>query len=176
MVHVLQRKLQLPRASKNVVNPETEGCAATATFRSSAYATLRTTGRDVKVVSPPGEALELEAVIAALREVACTAPLQDGLRRCCVCGAAFATPLRMRDHLSGRRHCTAVAMQFSSDRGLSSCIDNEEAHMGTHMDIGMTCFAMREVQSDRRPSRSLNPIARQYSKTMQARSLEFGFY
>ncbi len=97
---------------------------------------------------------------------AARAPLQDGLRRCCVCGAAFATPLgswrmaqfpeskftfqilnllvasfphvhfhvqwqdgtliqipfdipelspchrlRMRDHLSGRRHCTARGLR-----------------------------------------------------------------
>ncbi|CAL1147053.1 unnamed protein product, partial [Cladocopium goreaui] len=89
---------------------------------------VRVLQRQLQLPPPPGEALELEMLIAALRAVACTAPLQDGLRRCSVCGAAFATPLRMRDHLGGRRHCTAVAMQFSSEKGLSSSpIDREEA-------------------------------------------------
>ncbi|KAL1526855.1 hypothetical protein AB1Y20_015547 [Prymnesium parvum] len=35
-----------------------------------------------------------------------------GLRRCAVCGAALATTLRMQRHLSGRRHCQAVAAHF----------------------------------------------------------------
>jgi len=74
-----------------------------------------------------GESNQLEALIATLRKVAAKAPLQDGLRRCCVCGAAFATPLRMRDHLSGRRHCTAVAFQHFSTKEKSSGVDEEEA-------------------------------------------------
>ena len=32
-----------------------------------------------------------------------------GLRRCAVCGAALASPLRMQAHLEGRKHCEAVA-------------------------------------------------------------------
>lgn len=60
-------------------------------------------------------ATALESAVQALQKVAPSAPLRDGLRRCVVCGAAFATPLRMRDHLRGRRHCTAVALQHFRD-------------------------------------------------------------
>ena len=34
-----------------------------------------------------------------------------GLRRCAVCAAALATPLHMKTHIAGRRHCEAVAMR-----------------------------------------------------------------
>eukprot|EP00927_Polykrikos_kofoidii_P058163 TRINITY_DN52532_c0_g1_i1.p1 TRINITY_DN52532_c0_g1~~TRINITY_DN52532_c0_g1_i1.p1 ORF type:complete len:198 (+),score=35.04 TRINITY_DN52532_c0_g1_i1:88-594(+) len=55
--------------------------------------------------------VEMELWIAALRRVAPDAanPVPVGLRRCCVCGAALSTPVRMPDHLAGRRHCVAVA-------------------------------------------------------------------
>ncbi|CAK9092848.1 unnamed protein product, partial [Durusdinium trenchii] len=75
---------------------------------------------------------DLELLIACLQAVACDAPLQDGLRRCSICGAAFATPLRMRDHLRGRRHCAAVAVRFARDRGLAGpvvCAGSEAAQI-----------------------------------------------
>lgn len=34
---------------------------------------------------------------------------REGLRRCAVCGAALASSLRMAGHLTGARHCGAVA-------------------------------------------------------------------
>ncbi|CAE7376005.1 GALNT10 [Symbiodinium natans] len=74
----------------------------------------------------------LENAVRALQKVAPSAPLRDGLRRCVVCGAAFATPLRMRDHLRGRRHCTAVALQHFRECGAAGyaghpAVDDAEA-------------------------------------------------
>lgn len=53
--------------------------------------------------------VEMEHWITALQGAARTAPVRVGLKRCCVCGAVVSSPLRMRDHLEGRRHCLVVA-------------------------------------------------------------------
>ena len=48
------------------------------------------------------------ALVAAARRAA-PHSYPVGLRRCAVCGAALASPLRMQAHLEGRKHCAAVA-------------------------------------------------------------------
>ena len=52
------------------------------------------------------------AIEAAARAHAATHACPRGLRRCCVCGAALSTHLRMQQHLHGRRHCEAVAKRW----------------------------------------------------------------
>ena len=52
------------------------------------------------------------ALEAAAKQLDGGAFCARGLRRCCVCGAALATHLRMQLHLQGRRHCEAVARRF----------------------------------------------------------------
>merc|ERR1711879_140410 len=71
-----------------------------------------------------GEDAEMDMWVEALQAAARQAPCREGLRRCSVCGAALATPLRLRDHLLGRRHCLAVAERhlgryFGSTRGVA---------------------------------------------------------
>jgi len=64
---------------------------------------------------------ELERWVSALKEIARKAPLNSAAaaRCCCVCGAALSTPLRMRSHLEGRRHCLAVAERHLLGHGQS---------------------------------------------------------
>ncbi|CAK0825073.1 unnamed protein product, partial [Prorocentrum cordatum] len=52
---------------------------------------------------------ELERWTSALQEASRQVPPPVGVKRCCICGAALSSPVRMRDHLEGRRHCAAVA-------------------------------------------------------------------
>ena len=59
----------------------------------------------------------LEAWVVALAAAARRAAPHSypvGLRRCAVCGAALASPLRMQAHLEGRKHCEAVARRHLS--------------------------------------------------------------
>ena len=61
----------------------------------------------------------LEAWVVALAAAARRAAPHSypvGLRRCAVCGAALASPLRMQAHLEGRKHCEAVARRHLSYR------------------------------------------------------------
>jgi len=63
----------------------------------------------------------LEAAVASRGEDLGIVP---GLRQCLVCGAALSTPLRMKAHIRGRKHCEAVAKSFllAEARGaLSEC-------------------------------------------------------
>lgn len=55
---------------------------------------------------------------SAHRGVDLSTPL--GLRQCVVCNAALSTPLRMRAHLEGRKHCEAVARRFLENSPVDS--------------------------------------------------------
>lgn len=66
---------------------------------------------------PPAAPGADDPLLERLRVAARGAPLAEGLRRCAVCGAAFATPLRLREHLGGRRHCQAVAARWRASGG-----------------------------------------------------------
>jgi DTW domain-containing protein YfiP len=50
-----------------------------------------------------------------------------GLRRCCVCGAALSTHLRMQRHLQGRRHCEAVVRAYLRQAGPAAASPNASA-------------------------------------------------
>eukprot|EP01062_Namystynia_karyoxenos_P056574 TRINITY_DN4752_c2_g3_i1.p1 TRINITY_DN4752_c2_g3~~TRINITY_DN4752_c2_g3_i1.p1 ORF type:complete len:475 (+),score=158.74 TRINITY_DN4752_c2_g3_i1:82-1506(+) len=54
--------------------------------------------------------VEMEQWIAALQRTArSTPPPSVRLRHCCVCATVLQTPLRLPEHLHGRKHCCAVA-------------------------------------------------------------------
>ncbi|CAJ1392994.1 unnamed protein product [Effrenium voratum] len=81
---------------------------------------------------PPPVPEEHSEAVEALRAAARSAPLREGLRRCRVCGAAFSTPLRMREHLVGRRHCTAVAVHAREEgEGLADLSPEEASRIFT---------------------------------------------
>lgn len=90
------------------------GCVAD--WLQSASPSPNAAGWATRYKMPASPTHDLKALVPALRAAALSAcnthPL--GLRRCCVCGVALATPLNMQTHLSGRRHCEAVARRFQA--------------------------------------------------------------
>eukprot|EP01065_Artemidia_motanka_P018333 TRINITY_DN21655_c0_g1_i1.p1 TRINITY_DN21655_c0_g1~~TRINITY_DN21655_c0_g1_i1.p1 ORF type:complete len:458 (+),score=132.32 TRINITY_DN21655_c0_g1_i1:49-1422(+) len=53
--------------------------------------------------------VEMERWIEALQEAGRRAPRPAHVRFCCVCNTQLMTSLRLKEHLSGRKHCASVA-------------------------------------------------------------------
>lgn len=68
------------------------------------------------VITPREGEDQVERWISALQECAQEAACVAGLKRCCLCGVALSTPVRMQAHITGRRHCLAVLQAFLSER------------------------------------------------------------
>lgn len=56
---------------------------------------------------------EFKSLVGALQDIAVQISVAPrGLRRCNVCGENLATPVRMKEHLMGRRHCEEITRWY----------------------------------------------------------------
>ena len=58
-----------------------------------------------------------------------------GLRRCIICGSAMSTYLRMKNHLSGRKHCEAIlskGLDFTSSTAILNAQISDSADFAQH--------------------------------------------
>lgn len=64
---------------------------------------------------PPNFGTVVAAMEMAAKEESAASLFPAGLRRCVVCGAVLASPLQMKGHVLGRRHCEMVAHLYVTE-------------------------------------------------------------